>query len=66
VISVRVDDKLYRILRYKAQKSGLSLSKYVRRKLLESLVREYRQGHVGRVVPQQEAERLIIIPDGEE
>jgi predicted HicB family RNase H-like nuclease len=51
VISVRVDDKIYRVLRYKAQKNGLSLSKYVWRKLVESLVREYRQSQVGKIEP---------------
>ncbi len=65
MISVRVSDKLYRILCHEAQKNGLSLSRYVRRKLVESLVREYKQVHVGKAVPKPEAERLIIIPDGE-
>lgn len=43
VISFRASDKLCRVLRYKAQQSGLSLSKYVRKKLVQTLVREQKE-----------------------
>lgn len=60
IISVRVGEKLYEILYQEAQKKGLSLSKYIRRKLVESLKSEYKRVHVGKTISEPEMRKVHV------